>query len=138
MRTLRGIDIVVYVAYVALTVEALLSGPRGVLWYAGLCLSMACAALWFVARRQLGEAFSVRPEARRLVTRGLYARFRHPIYIFGTLAFLGAVLALKGRQAWVVWVIVIVVQIVRARREDRVLAQAFGAEYAAYRDSTWL
>jgi protein-S-isoprenylcysteine O-methyltransferase Ste14 len=71
------------------------------------------------------------------VTHGLYSRLRHPIYVFGTLAFLWALLALKGWPALVVWSVVIAVQVVRARREDRVLAKAFGAEYSAYRSATW-
>ena len=32
---------------------------------------------------------------------------------------------------------VITVQVIRARREERVLTEAFGAEYEAYRNSTW-
>ena len=98
---------------------------------------MICAILWFVARRQLGVAFSVRPEARQLVTTGLYAKLRHPIYVFGTTANLLVLLALQGSPALVIWAILIPVQIIRARREERVLAEAFGAEYEAYRNSTW-
>ena len=71
------------------------------------------------------------------MTNGLYARLRHPIYVFGTMAFLFTLLALQGWRALVTWVIVILIQAARARREDRVLAEAFGAEYAAYRSSTW-
>ena len=71
------------------------------------------------------------------MTHGLYFRLRHPIYVFGTLAFLFSLLALQGWQALIVWVIVIAIQIRRARREERVLEKAFGAEYAAYRARTW-
>jgi protein-S-isoprenylcysteine O-methyltransferase Ste14 len=32
---------------------------------------------------------------------------------------------------------VIPVQVVRAQREERLLAETFGSEFAAYRESTW-
>ena len=134
---LRWIDIIVYLVYLAFFALAVVAGPRSTFWYVGLCLSAVCAVLWFLARWQLGEAFSVTPEARQLVTRGLYSRLRHPIYVFGTLAFLFIVLALQGWPALIIWLVVILIQVGRARREEAVLAEEFGAEYAAYRSRTW-
>ena len=133
-KTLRWMD---FVAYLVLAALAIQSGARVTLWYVGLCLSALFAVLWFVAKRQLGEAFSVRPEARRLVTRGVYSKIRHPIYVFGTLAFLFIVLALQGWPALIIWGVVILIQLVRLRREERVLTETFGAEYTAYRSRTW-
>jgi protein-S-isoprenylcysteine O-methyltransferase Ste14 len=130
-------EIVFFVVYAAMVAGAVAEGPRGPLWLAGLTLSLICAVLWVAARRQLGASFSVRPEARRLVTTGLYSHLRHPIYVFGTLAFLLALLALQGWRGFAVWAILIPVQVVRARREDEVLAAAFGADYAAWREQTW-
>jgi protein-S-isoprenylcysteine O-methyltransferase Ste14 len=134
---LRWIDVAVYLIYIAFFGLALVVGPRGTLWYIALCLSAGCSVLWFVARWQLGNAFSVAPEARQLVTRGLYSRIRHPIYVFGTLAFLFVVLALQGWLALIIWVVVILIQVGRARREERTLAETFGEEYTAYRSRTW-
>jgi protein-S-isoprenylcysteine O-methyltransferase Ste14 len=134
---LQWIDIVVYLAYLAFVGFAVVAGPHSPGSYVALCLSLACAALWFVARWQLGDAFSVTAQARHLVTRGLYSKIRHPIYIFGTLAFLFVVLALQGWPALIIWAIVILIQIARLRREERVLAESFGAEYTAYRNRTW-
>jgi protein-S-isoprenylcysteine O-methyltransferase Ste14 len=130
-------DAVAYVVFAGLFAAALLSGVGGPLWYASLALSAACAVLWLVARWQLGASFSVGAQAKRLVTGGLYARVRHPIYVFGTLAFLFTLLALQGWPALIAWVVVGAVQVRRAAREERVLAGAFGAEYAAYRSKTW-
>lgn len=42
-----------------------------------------------------------------------------------------------GWSAVIIWLIVVVVEFGRARREDRVLAEAFGAEYEAYKSRTW-
>ena len=58
-------------------------------------------------------------------------------YVFGTTAFLLVLLALQGWQALVIWAILIPVQVIRARREEGVLREAFGAEYEASRRSTW-
>ena len=134
---LGWIDVISFLAYLAFAALTVVYGPRDALWYVGLGLSAACAVLWFIARWQLGPAFSVGAKARRLVTGGLYSRLRHPIYVFGTMAFLFTLLALQGWGALVTWVVVILIQVARARREDRVLAETFGTEYAAYRSSTW-
>ena len=130
-------NILVFVAYLAFFALGVVAGQHSALSTVALCLSLVCALLWMVARRQLGDAFSVKPEARFLVTSGLYSKIRHPIYVFGTLAFLFVVFALQGWAALPIWAIVIGVQFVRARREDRVLAATFGDEYAAYRSRTW-
>lgn len=134
---LRPVDILMFAFYLVLAALAVAADLHGPVWFVALGPSVVCAALWLVARLQLGAAFSVRPEARQLVETGLYSRLRHPIYVFGTAAFLLVLLALQGWPALVIWAILIPVQIVRARREERVLAEAFGAEYEAYRGATW-
>ncbi len=134
---LRPVDVGMYVFYVALLALAVVADVRDAVWFVALALSVVCAALWFLARWQLGAAFSVQPEARHLVATGLYARIRHPIYVFGTSAFLLVLLALQGWPGLVIWAILIPIQLLRAAREERVLAEAFGAEYEAYRRSTW-
>jgi len=127
-------DVVACVILVALAVRF---GPRTPVWYSGLLLSAVSFPLWVVARRQLGTAFSARAEARHLVTRGLYARLRHPIYIFGSLAYFGALLALQVWPILLAWLALTPIEVVRARREDQVLSDAFGPEYSAYRSKTW-
>src|SRR5215471_8849484 len=51
---------------------------------AGIVAGIALA-LVSVARLQLGRAFSLTPQARILVTHGLYRRFRNPVYLFGAI-----------------------------------------------------
>ena len=133
---LRPVDTLAFAFYLLLLGRGIVADLRDVIWFLALGGSVVCATLWFVARKQLGAAFSVKPEARHLVTQGLYGRLRHPIYVFGTAAFMLVLLALQGWSALVIWAVLVPVQIIRARREDRVLAQAFGAEYEAYRRST--
>ena len=135
---LRWIDIVVsYLIYLTLFGLSIVAGLPSTLSYVSLCLSFACSALWFIARWQLGDAFSVTPQARLLVTRGLYSKIRHPVYVFGSLAFLFGILALQVWPALAIWVILMLIQIIRVRREERVLAESFGAEYTVYRSRTW-
>jgi hypothetical protein len=52
---------------------------------AGLLLMTPALILLTVSRIQLGNSFSVSPQATQLVTRGIYSRIRNPIYVFGTL-----------------------------------------------------
>ena len=93
--------------------------------------------MWTIARFQLGASFAVRAEARELVTHGLYARIRNPIYLFGSWVLAGAML-LFGKPVWLlVFVALIPVQIWRARKESAVLDAAFGEQYRKYRAGTW-
>lgn len=130
----RWIDIVVFLVFFAF---AVVFGPRIDSWYVGICLVVLTAPWWFLARWQLGEAFSVRASAHKLVTWGVYSKIRHPVYLFGGLAWLGALLALLGWGALVIGAIVGAVELGRARREERVLEEEFGSEYMAYRSRTW-
>ena len=90
-----------------------------------------------LARRQLGRAFAITPQAKGLVTEGLYARIPHPMYAFLDLALLGVII--MARQQWllVIWAGLVAVQASQARREARILEQAFGDAYRDYRRRTW-
>ena len=131
----RWLDIVVYLVFLAVATAL---GARGATWYAGLGLAAVTVPFWFAARWQLGASFSATAQARKLVTRGLYSKFRHPVYVFGSVAWLGALMVLLGWRAVIIWLIVAAIELVRARREERVLAEAFGTEYEEYRKNTWL
>jgi protein-S-isoprenylcysteine O-methyltransferase Ste14 len=131
---MRWLDIAVYLVFLAFAVVA----SRHILpWYVGIGVSAITVPFWFAARLQLGTSFSVRPDARKLVTHGLYSKLRHPVYVFGGLAWFGALLVLLGWRAVIIGLIVAAVEVIRARREERVLVEAFGAEYEAYRSTTW-
>ena len=133
-RLVRWLDIVVFLGFAA---YAFFTAPRAGNWYAGLAVAAACTPFWIAARWQLGASFSLRPEARHLVTNGIYSKIRHPVYVFGTPAVMGVLVALLGWKALVIAVIVVPVEILRAHREDAVLAKTFGAHYAAYREEAW-
>jgi protein-S-isoprenylcysteine O-methyltransferase Ste14 len=112
-------------------------GPWNGQRLAGSVLLLIGMSLVFTARLQLGRSFSLTPQARKLVTHGLYSRIRNPIYVFGTLAIVGLCLILQRPYLWLLPLSVIAMQTVRARREAQVLEAKFGDEYRAYRARTW-
>jgi protein-S-isoprenylcysteine O-methyltransferase Ste14 len=90
-----------------------------------------------VARYQLGRSFAIKAEAHQLVTRGIYSKIRNPIYVSGTILISGFVLIIHRPVGWLLVFGIIVLQIVRAHREARVLEAAFGDAYREYRRNTW-
>ena len=89
------------------------------------------------ARYQLGRSFSITPQARMLVTHGIYSRIQNPIYVFSALMIAGVVLVLHRPLLWLIFAFLVPMQIVRARKEARVLEEKFGEEYLEYRRKTW-
>jgi protein-S-isoprenylcysteine O-methyltransferase Ste14 len=104
---------------------------------AGTAVMLPSYIFLIMARVQLGRSFAVSPQAKELVTRGLYSKIRHPVYFFAQLFLLGVVIAFRSLSWLGLWTILLIIQMVRARREEQVLEERFGAAYAEYRKSTW-
>ena len=104
---------------------------------AGLILTVGGLVLLTVSRIQLGNSFSLRPEARKLITHGIYSRIRNPIYVFGLITITGLFLYLNSPLLLLLVLVIVPMQIARARAEGRVLEERFGDEYRQYRSSTW-
>ncbi len=102
-----------------------------------LLLTVLGLVLLTLARIQLGNSFSITPQARKLVTHGLYSRFRHPVYVFGTVAIVGLFLYMNHPLWMLVLIPIVPMQILRAHAEERVLEDRFGDEYRSYKASTW-
>jgi protein-S-isoprenylcysteine O-methyltransferase Ste14 len=105
--------------------------------HVGTVLAVLGVSFIGIARFQLGKSFSVKPVAHKLVIRGLYSKIRNPIYVFGVVTLIGIILVLQNPVLWIVLVIVVIGQVIRARREARVLEAAFGDAYREYRQKTW-
>jgi protein-S-isoprenylcysteine O-methyltransferase Ste14 len=108
-------------------------------WQRGIGAALILAGLGglAVARYQLGRSFAVRAQAHQLVTRGIYSKIRNPIYVFGTVLISGFVLVIHRPGLWLLVLAIIVLQVLRSRREARVLEAAFGDAYREYQSKTW-
>jgi len=83
------------------------------------------------------HAFSVEAKATSLVTTGIYSRIRNPIYVFGGLFIAGVIIWLQKPWFLLCFVILIPLQVIRSRKEARVLEEKFGAAYLEYKELTW-
>lgn len=88
---------------------------------AGAILALLGYILTITARVQLGKSFSVSPQAKELVTSGLYSRISHPMYLFLDVMLLGLAVALPLYWLLLLLVVLIVAQTIRSRQEAKVL-----------------
>jgi protein-S-isoprenylcysteine O-methyltransferase Ste14 len=102
---------------------------------ASLMLLIAGNFLCAVTLSQLGRSFSVMPEARRLVTAGLYSKIRHPLYLSEAVATLGVLLQYRSVGAVLLVAAQFSVQFWRMHEEEKVLEAEFPG-YADYRRRT--
>jgi protein-S-isoprenylcysteine O-methyltransferase Ste14 len=128
---------VVLLAVFAAAAVLAVPGPWTNLRIAGVLLGVPCMALAFLAQYQLGKSFSITPQARELVTHGLYSRIRNPKYVFGLLGLLGLILYFQRLQWLWVFLLLVPLQFFRARKEAEVLSAKFGEAYLEYRRKTW-
>lgn len=112
-------------------------GPHGTARWVGLALGVIGLVGVIAARYTLGRSFSVRAKATALVTGGIYSRVRNPIYISGEIFIIGIAIMLWKPFLLLLVVLILPIQILRARREARVLEEKFGEEYREYRRRTW-
>jgi protein-S-isoprenylcysteine O-methyltransferase Ste14 len=103
----------------------------------GVCMMALGFPLWLTAHVQLGSSFAVTAQARALVTRGLYAKIRSPIYVFGSIGIAGTFLLLGRPYLLLLFAVLIPLQVVRTRNEARMLEEKFGEDYRTYRRGTW-
>ena len=103
----------------------------------GLCIAIPSFVLFVLARIQLGKSFSVEARATSLVTTGLYSRIRNPIYFFGAMMMVGVIVWADKPMLFLIFVVLIPLQIYRTRQEERVLTEKFGEAYLEYKRKTW-
>jgi protein-S-isoprenylcysteine O-methyltransferase Ste14 len=107
----------------------------GVAW---LVLGAAVAlAGWAVSANRPGN-FNIHPEPKargRLVRHGPYRWIRHPMYAALLIGAVATALACRRLDAWLATLALLLVLEVKARLEERWMAQVH-PEYAAYRERT--
>ena len=136
------LNIVVPLAYLFPLVLAYLGpknfgfGIRGLV-YTGLFIGAVGVLLWAAGMWTLGSSLAVLPGTDHLVTKGVYRVFRHPVYIGIVLSLTGLFVACGSVPCLVyVGVVVIPLNIIRARAEEKALLEQLGLPYQQYRDST--
>ena len=105
---------------------------------AGLTLMILGFTVLTIARMNLGNSFSITPQATELITSGVYSRIRNPIYIFSAIGLAGLFLFVDKPILLLLLLPVVAVQMWRARAESRVLEARFGEEYRQYKARTWV
>jgi protein-S-isoprenylcysteine O-methyltransferase Ste14 len=134
-----GARFVTFVPPVAILVlmASFAHAPWGVGRIAGAVLTLVFLGLLTLARVQLGNSFSVTPQAKVLVTRGIYSKIRHPVYVFSAMLVVGLGLYLQFHWLLMLLVVIVPLQIWRAKQEEKVLTESFGDAYAQYKKTTW-
>ena len=130
------VPIVILLLY--LFVPGLKEQPWTALRILGGVLAVTGYSMFVTARLQLGKSFSVTPQAKELVTSGLYSRIRNPIYVFVDVMIFGAILALHLYWLFAVYPLLVAMHVFRARREGKILQEKFGQAYLDYCSQTWI
>jgi protein-S-isoprenylcysteine O-methyltransferase Ste14 len=109
------------------------------------CLSSVVYAAGCVLR--IGPMFTLKKRFRApwmtqeqhyLVTTGFYRYIRHPSYLGAILALLGWFLVFRCWIGFGVGLLLIPQAITEIRKEEKMLAEEFGEEYAVYKRRTWM
>jgi protein-S-isoprenylcysteine O-methyltransferase Ste14 len=114
-----------------------MTAPEDVRHTLGISVALAALFLLVLSRVHLGSSFTVRPQARALVTKGLYARIQHPLYLFLDLMLWGLIVYFDWPLAFIAWALLLLVHVREARHEERLLRSAFGQSYDTYQSHTW-
>jgi protein-S-isoprenylcysteine O-methyltransferase Ste14 len=121
--------------FLAVPELALAHSVLSVLRWAASLLAVVCVLVTIECWVRMGKNWSmgVIPNRRNdLVTTGLYARVRHPIYALSVLLMLCSVIIVPTPMMIAVAIPHILLMMLKARNEERFLLTAHGAMYADY------
>ncbi len=102
-----------------------------------ICFVGASIACW--SRFLLGKNWSVsvqKKENHELVQHGIYSVLRHPIYTGLVLLFAGNALIVGDYRGIIAVIIVFVSFLLKLKKEEKILTEIFGSQYADYKDKT--
>ncbi len=106
-----------------------------VLYVLGFILSisgivLSCLALW-----ELKRSFSIMVEVRKIITKGVYSKIRHPLYAGELTYVLGLAMLFNNIVSYSMFLLLLVFQSIRAILEEIKLT-TYVPEYAAYKART--
>lgn len=105
--------------------------------FIGFALLLAGFIFWIKSLGDIGSSFQVSPKAKKLVTTGMYSKFRHPIYYSGILGDIGLVIYSLNWIILVIASIIFLIQLTRINNEERILTSKFKKKYIEYKNQTW-
>jgi protein-S-isoprenylcysteine O-methyltransferase Ste14 len=104
--------------------------------WAGFVATLAGLGIATWARIHLGKNWSdkvVIQAGHQLIRSGPYARLRHPIYSGVLLGVLGTTVVLGEWRGVIAFFLLLTNYAIKARKEDKVLAESFGAEFQEHK-----
>jgi protein-S-isoprenylcysteine O-methyltransferase Ste14 len=121
--------------FAASTADFISSGASSAINYLGFLPAAAGLVLHFKSVRGLGRSYSAGitfSKKPRLVTTGVYAIARHPLYSSAALFFLGLAVLLLSTASLVAYALVVAYLAYRVRVEETILRKKFGKPYETY------
>jgi len=107
----------------------------------GLAVTLVGLSITAWARIYVGQFWSdkvVIQADHKLIRRGPYARMRHPIYSGVLLGIAGTALAVGEWRGVLAFLLMLINYSIKARREDKILADRFGHEFLDYQNHAGL
>jgi protein-S-isoprenylcysteine O-methyltransferase Ste14 len=98
------------------------SGPIGPAWLAYVIM-LSGLSMQVAAKVILGRRFGIVPANRGVRVLGPYRLVRHPMYAGYTLTHIGFLIAMPSLSNAVVYIVALIFQLMRIRREERILMQ---------------
>jgi protein-S-isoprenylcysteine O-methyltransferase Ste14 len=108
--------------------------------YIGLALVIVGCVLRVGPTFELGSRFRppwLAQQDHRLVTTGFYRHIRNPSYLGAILGMMGWFLVFRCGLGFLLTAVLVPLAIRMIRREEAMLHEEFGDEYAAYKKRTW-
>lgn len=130
------VDVVIVVSF--LIGSIFFYGLKNFMATVGFVVSIGAIVLWIIARIHLGKAFAVEPQAKTLITSGIYAKIRHPIYVSSFIALIGIGMIVQKYWFIVFLLVIAMIQCMRMQAEDILLHKKFGKLYIQYKNTTWI
>lgn len=93
--------------------------------------------LWLIGRYNLGIYYSLLPKAEQIVSKGLYSKIRHPLYISQMLVLAGVIFYIGDTRLWWLFFMILIFQLYRIHQEEKVLLLTFANDYRQYKNNTW-
>ncbi len=109
----------------------------------GLMFIILATLVSILARRELGHNWAHAAEYQiknqhLLVTTGIYEYIRHPIYLGVILTFLGVQFIVGSYLVLLFMILIPVLALIQAKKEERILVEHFGQEYIDYQKRSYL